>query len=283
MPARTLVNEIWGAVTHIDGVQVVEPLPTKQLTHQQGVTIRPSDERFPPMTVGPFTWDPIDVVDEQHPWYIKKQELIASGEDIEALLADVPEPQDIQAARESRESLARSIASADWQSFRLGLAASDAFERIVSASPAKFTMLESALNRVIGDPKALSEVVVLWNLIAARSEPTTEEIAAINQVASVAGVPLVLGADGTMSDPMVAAAPSRTWEVDVLDPDGAYTDWLNRYLESVGITETMFASSTGSPRITGPIDDPTMAKYVAAFKEKYPQWEAVTYHEVDDH
>jgi hypothetical protein len=68
-----------------------------------------------------------------------------------------------------------------------------------------------------------------------------------------------------------------TYEVQIDDPDGAYTSWFNELAASKGIGVT-FEASSGRPRVELPadLDSETLNGWVAAFRAAYPDFASVT-------
>ena len=88
---------------------------------------------------------------------------------------------------------------ANWPAFRLGMISSAAYRRIVghdSDTLALLPMLVSIGFLIDSDPTKAIDFAQIWNLIASIAIPTTEEIGTLNAIASNAGVPFQLNAQG---------------------------------------------------------------------------------------
>jgi hypothetical protein len=89
----------------------------------------------------------------------------------------------------------------NWSAFRLALAGSSAYRRIVGHSNETLSLLPLLTNLAFlidTDPPKAIEFAYVWNQVSAIAEPTSEEIATLNSIASANNVPLVLNELGLM-------------------------------------------------------------------------------------
>jgi hypothetical protein len=89
----------------------------------------------------------------------------------------------------------------NWAAFRLALAGSPAYRRIVGHNNETLSLLPLLTNlafMIDTDPPKAIEFAYVWNQVSAIAEPTSEEIATLNGIASANNVPLVLNELGLM-------------------------------------------------------------------------------------
>jgi hypothetical protein len=89
----------------------------------------------------------------------------------------------------------------NWAAFRLALAGSSAYRRIVGHSNETLSLLPLLTNlafMIDTDPPKAIEFAYVWNQVSAIAEPTSEEIATLNGIAAANNVPLVLNELGLM-------------------------------------------------------------------------------------
>jgi hypothetical protein len=89
----------------------------------------------------------------------------------------------------------------NWAAFRLALAGSSAYRRIVGHSNETLSLLPLLTNlafMIDTDPPKAIEFAYVWNQVSAIAEPTSEEIATLNGIALANNVPLVLNELGLM-------------------------------------------------------------------------------------
>lgn len=87
----------------------------------------------------------------------------------------------------------------DWRSFRSSLVMSSAYGRITGHNNQTLAILPVLVNVAFlldSDATRAVEFAGLWNAIATIAEPTTEEITALNAIASANNVPFQLNAEG---------------------------------------------------------------------------------------
>jgi hypothetical protein len=89
----------------------------------------------------------------------------------------------------------------NWSAFRLALAGSPAYRRIVGHNNETLSLLPLLTNlafMIDTDPPKAIELAYVWNQVSAIAEPTSEEIATLNSIAAANNVPLVLNELGLM-------------------------------------------------------------------------------------
>jgi hypothetical protein len=89
----------------------------------------------------------------------------------------------------------------NWSAFRLALAGSSAYRRIVGHNNETLSLLPLLTNlafMIDTDPPKAIEFAYVWNQVSAIAEPTSEEIATLNGIAAANNVPLVLNELGLM-------------------------------------------------------------------------------------
>ena len=89
----------------------------------------------------------------------------------------------------------------NWAAFRLALAGSSAYRRIVGHSNETLSLLPLLTNlafMIDTDPPKAIEFAYVWNQVAAISQPTSEEIATLNSIAAANSISLELNESGLM-------------------------------------------------------------------------------------
>jgi hypothetical protein len=89
----------------------------------------------------------------------------------------------------------------NWSAFRLALAGSSAYRRIVGHSNETLSLLPLLTNlafMIDTDPPKAIEFAYVWNQVSTIAEPTSEDIATLNGIALANNVPLVLNELGLM-------------------------------------------------------------------------------------
>jgi hypothetical protein len=87
----------------------------------------------------------------------------------------------------------------DWTSFRLSLAASPAYRRIVGHNNETLSLLPLLTNlafMIDADPTKALEFVFVWNQVATIAELTESEISTLNSIATANNIPLHLSESG---------------------------------------------------------------------------------------
>jgi hypothetical protein len=87
----------------------------------------------------------------------------------------------------------------NWSAFRLALAGSSAYRRIVGHSNETLSLLPLLTNlafMIDTDPPKALEFAFVWNQVATISEPTTEEIVTLNGISTANNIPLHLSESG---------------------------------------------------------------------------------------
>ena len=90
----------------------------------------------------------------------------------------------------------------DWRSFRSALVMSSAYGRITGHNNQTLAILPVLVNVAFlldSDASRAVEFAGLWNAIASIAEPTTEEIAQLNVIASANNVPFQLNSTGLIT------------------------------------------------------------------------------------
>jgi hypothetical protein len=90
----------------------------------------------------------------------------------------------------------------DWRSFRSALVMSSAYGRITGHNNQTLAILPVLVNVAFlldSDASRAVEFAGLWNAIASIAEPTTQEIAVLNAIASADNVPFQLNAQGLIT------------------------------------------------------------------------------------
>lgn len=90
----------------------------------------------------------------------------------------------------------------DWRSFRNQLVMSAAYGRITGHNNQTLAILPVLVNVAFlldSDATRAVEFAGLWNAIAAIAEPTSEEIAALNAIASANNIPFTLNEQGLIT------------------------------------------------------------------------------------
>ena len=87
----------------------------------------------------------------------------------------------------------------DWRSFRSALVMSSAYGRITGHNNQTLAILPVLVNVAFlldSDASRAVEFAGLWNAIASIAEPTTQEIAVLNAIASADNIPFTLNEQG---------------------------------------------------------------------------------------
>ena len=90
----------------------------------------------------------------------------------------------------------------DWRSFQTAITVSSAFLRIAGYDGRTLAILPTLVyvcGLIESDATRMIQFAGLWNAIAAIAEPTTEEITALNAIASINNVPLLLNSAGLIT------------------------------------------------------------------------------------